>query len=117
MALSKREKAVIDEIVRRQLQLESLIVGQISPVAGLGQRLFRADPFDSPLIISGEEQRKGSRRAAAAGKRAGKAKRRKVSAYQKEVGRQIKKLRKKHPKTPVTKLMKRAHRAAKKKRR
>lgn len=39
---------------------------------------------------------------------------RKVSAYQKEFGRQLKRLKKAHPKTPVTRLMKRAHRATKK---
>ena len=42
---------------------------------------------------------------------------RKVSAYQREFGRQLKKLKKKHPRTPVTKLMKRAHSATKKARR
>ena len=44
-------------------------------------------------------------------------KKRKVSAYQKEFGRQLKKLKKKHPRTPVTRLMKRAHAAARKARR
>lgn len=44
-------------------------------------------------------------------------KKRKVSAYQKEFGRQLKKLKKKHPRTPVTKLMKRAHAATKRARR
>ena len=39
---------------------------------------------------------------------------RKVSAYQKEVGRQLKSLKKKHPRTDVTRLMKKAHRNAKK---
>ena len=42
---------------------------------------------------------------------------RKASPYQKEVGRQLKKLKAKHPRTPVTSLMKKAHRAAKKARR
>jgi len=42
---------------------------------------------------------------------------RKVSAYQKEFGRQLKRLKKKHPRTPVTRLMKRAHTATKKARR
>ena len=36
-------------------------------------------------------------------------KKRKVSKYQKEFGKQLKKLKAKHPRTPVTKLMKRAH--------
>jgi hypothetical protein len=44
-------------------------------------------------------------------------KKRKVSAYQKEFGRQLKKLKKKHPRTPVTRLMKRAHAATKRARR
>jgi len=41
-------------------------------------------------------------------------KKRKVSKYQREFGRQMKLLKKKHPRTPVTKLMKRAHTATKK---
>lgn len=39
---------------------------------------------------------------------------RKVSPYQKEFGRQLKKLKKKHPKTKITKLMRRAHIATRK---
>ena len=42
-------------------------------------------------------------------------KKRKVSDYQKEFGRQLKSLKKKFPRTPVTKLMKRAHTATRKK--
>ena len=41
-------------------------------------------------------------------------KKRKVSKYQKEFGVQLKKLKVKHPRTPVTKLMKRAHSATRK---
>ena len=44
----------------------------------------------------------------------GKPKKRKRSKYQRELGRQLKMLKKKHPRTSVTKLMKRAHRATKK---
>jgi len=36
---------------------------------------------------------------------------RKASAYSKEFGRQLKKLKRAHPRTPVTRLMKRAHAA------
>ena len=43
-----------------------------------------------------------------------KPKKRKRSKYQRELGRQLKMLKKKHPRTAVTKLMKRAHRATKK---
>lgn len=42
---------------------------------------------------------------------------RKVSAYQREFGRQLKKLKRAHPRTPVTRLMKRAHAATKRARR
>ena len=41
-------------------------------------------------------------------------KKRKVSKYQREFGRQLKLLKKKFPRTPVTKLMKRAHAATRK---
>lgn len=44
-------------------------------------------------------------------------KKRKVSAYQKEFGRQLKKLKRAHPRTPVTRLMKRAHAATRRARR
>jgi len=41
-------------------------------------------------------------------------KKRKKSKYSKELGRQLKMLKKKHPRTAITKLMKRAHRATRK---
>jgi len=41
-------------------------------------------------------------------------KKRKVSPYQKEFGKQLKKLKKKHPRTKITRLMKRAHAATRK---
>ena len=43
-----------------------------------------------------------------------KPKRRKKSKYNKELGRQLKLLKKKHPRTAITSLMKKAHRATKK---
>jgi hypothetical protein len=39
----------------------------------------------------------------------------KVSKYQKQLGKELKKLKKKHPRTKMASLMKRAHRAARKK--
>jgi hypothetical protein len=39
---------------------------------------------------------------------------RKVSAYQREFGKQLKKLKKKHPRTKISQLMKRAHIATRK---
>ena len=44
-------------------------------------------------------------------------KKRRVSAYQKEFGRQLKLLKKKHPRTAISKLMKKAHAATKRARR
>jgi hypothetical protein len=44
-------------------------------------------------------------------------KKRKVSAYQREFGRQLKRLKREHPRTPVTRLMKRAHAATRRARR
>lgn len=43
-----------------------------------------------------------------------KPKKRKRSKYQRELGRQLKMLKQKHPRTQITRLMKRAHRATKK---
>jgi hypothetical protein len=43
-----------------------------------------------------------------------KPKKRKRSKYNRELSKQLKMLKKKHPRTQVTKLMKRAHRATKK---
>ena len=43
-----------------------------------------------------------------------KPKKRRKSKYQRELGRQLKMLKKKHPRTAITRLMKRAHRATKK---
>lgn len=49
-----------------------------------------------------------------AGRKVTKKARKKVSAYQKELGRQLEKLKKKHPRTPMKDLMSRAHAATKK---
>lgn len=40
-------------------------------------------------------------------------KKRKVSKYQREFGKVLKQLKRKHPRTPVTRLMKKAHRETK----
>ena len=44
----------------------------------------------------------------------GKPKKRKRSKYNRELSKQLKMLKQKHPRTAITKLMKRAHRATKK---
>ena len=116
MALSAKEKQLIDALVESHLRLEQLIVGQISPLAGLGLRVRNADPLNSPLIFSEAEKKQLLRTTGAASRKAGSAKKRKVSAYQKAFGVELKKLKKKHPRTNISVLMKKAHRATKKKR-
>jgi len=82
--------------------------------------------FGDALAEDRARGRKSSRRKGKSTRRrrrtlsvlAGSAKpKRKVSAYQREFGRQLKKLKRAHPRTPVTKLMKRAHAATKRARR
>ena len=113
MALTAKERAVINALVDNQLRLEQLIANQASPLAGLGLRVSNADPFNSPLILSAAEKRKGAMRAGSAGKRAGTKVKRKVSKYQREFGRNLKRLKKKHPRTNISTLMKRSHTATK----
>jgi len=60
------------------------------------------------LITSERESEGASEQAKAAPRK------RKVSKYSKEFGRQLKKLKKKHPRTKVMNLMKRAHAATRK---
>lgn len=65
-----------------------------------------------------ERSKRGGRRRTRRSKEQSRAKvKRKVSAYQREFGRQLKRLKLKHPRTPVTKLMKRAHAATRRARR
>lgn len=109
LALSKKEKDMIDRIIDNQIRLENLIVGRLSPGAGLGLRVMREDPFDSPFILSEREHRAMAKRSASAGKRAGTKVKRKVSGYQKEFGKQLKILKKKHPRTKISSLMRKAH--------
>lgn len=65
------------------------------------------------LFESGRKTYRSAKKLKRAAAPAAKKVKRKASAYSKEVGRQLKKLKKKHPRTPVSKLMKRAHAAAK----
>lgn len=62
-------------------------------------------------LISSERESEG---ASLADREMDKPKKRKKSKYQRELGRQLKMLKKKHPRTAITRLMKRAHRATKK---
>lgn len=91
--------------------LASIIMSARSgnPVGLINQ--LRPDDTDS----SGIARLSGGRRRQSRVQEQGKAKvKRKVSAYQKQFGVEMKKLKAKHPRTKVTKLMKRAHSATKK---
>jgi len=60
-------------------------------------------------LISSERESEGATLAAAPAK-----KKRKVSKYGREFGRQLKILKRKHPRSKITSLMSRAHRATRK---
>ena len=63
-------------------------------------------------LISAASQSPGRKNAPP--KASASKKKRGPNAYNKEFSKQMKKLKKKHPRTPVTKLMKKAHSATKK---
>lgn len=116
MALSPKERAMIRQLVDRQIQLEQMIARQGGILPGLGYRIALDDPLDSPLVFSREEKIAIAEDGVRRGKKLrNKLKKpRKVSAYQKQFGRELKNLKKKHPRTPINRLMKRAHIATKK---
>lgn len=72
-------------------------VYQVVPDSGNDPSGFRARRTDSIPVPKSKTRR-----------------RRKVSGYQKEFGKQLKKLKKKHPRTKISQLMKRAHIATRK---
>lgn len=65
-------------------------------------------------LVSSERESEGAREALRLDGRSPRTKKkRKASKYQIEFGKQMKKLKAKHKRTPVTKLMKKAHAATK----
>lgn len=113
MALTAKERAMINALVENQIRLEQMIANRAHPLAGLGHRVMLEDPFNSPFIESRAERKSSARRASSLGKRSGTKARRKVSKYQREFGRNLKRLKKKHPRTNISTLMKRSHTATK----
>ena len=109
MALTPRERAMVEEISARQQQLELLIGSMFG--RGLGRNLVQMsheNPLNSPLVDLSQH----NLAVASAGKKIGSKiakKKRKVSGYQREFGRQLKQLKKKHPRTDISRLMKKAH--------
>jgi len=85
-------------------------VDRLTDMAEISQRIppeFRADPRVSDFYAARKQDVKDTVSKV-------KKKKRKVSKYQKEFGRSMKTLIKKHPRTPRTRLMKRAHKLTRK---
>lgn len=76
------------------------IIRGVLLASGVSQRTADAIAESAPVVALNEQAKKKVKR--------------KVSKYQKEFGRQLKALKKKHPRTSVQNLMKRAHRATRK---
>lgn len=74
----------------------------------------KASKFMSRMMISPGSTSPGLMRMDPVLQPPSKKKKRRVSKYQREFGRQLKALKRKHPRTPVTRLMKRAHAATRK---
>jgi len=114
MPLTDRERAFIIALSARQDALERSFGARVGGPLGLGAVLIDQE---FGLFDNTESNLKVAR----ASKRAGRAKRKKikrtVSAYQREFGVQLKKLKKKHPRTDISRLMKKAHIATRKSRR
>ena len=119
LALSKSEKELINAIVDSQLRLEAMLAGRMLPGLGMGVSLMHENPLNSPLILDAEDRRNIAMHGGRTGKRLARKitrkRKRKVSPYQKEFGRQFKAMKKKHPRTSVSVLMKKSHRATKRK--
>ena len=112
--LTPREREFIRQYVDMGMRLELMIGSRGGLVGNLLTRIYQEDVFNSPLVLDREERVELFTESGSKAKKAGRKVRRKVSGYQREFGKQMKLLKKKHPRTPVTRLMKRAHRATKK---
>lgn len=109
MALTDREMAIIDALIENQLRLERMIADRAHPLAGIGVRVKQSDPLNSPLLFTEFERKSLARKVGSSAKKSGQKKRRKVSAYQKAFGQELKKLKSKHPRTKISSLMRKAH--------
>jgi hypothetical protein len=116
MALTAREQQIIIEMSERQDQLELIIGSLIGGQLGKGAVSLRQELGDRKFGLNRSNTDKNLFVGNVAATARTKIKR-KVSPYQREFGRQIKILKKKHPRTKISKLMKRAHTATKKVRR
>jgi len=119
--MTPQERELLARLIDGQMRVEMMIAKLASPATfGLSPLLMRAsheDILNSPLVFDSEERKEMGEKLFDATVKTKKKVRRKVSPYQKEFGKQLKKLKKKHPRTKIGTLMKRAHRATKKVRR
>jgi hypothetical protein len=111
--MASREDELVDALLRAHTLIEQMVGAAFGPVGSGLIRLHQKDMIGGGLMPTHSKGQKIIRRGRTDAKKIIKAKR-KVSGYQKEFGRQMKKLIKAHPRTPRTRLMKRAHRATKK---
>jgi|TARA_R110000824_G_scaffold400892_2_gene609768 hypothetical protein len=109
------DRQLIEAVLLANQRIEQLIGMAFGPLGSAAVR-FQQSPlggkglmdFESLIETGPTVGRKVQKKVRAS---------RKVSAYQLEFGRQLKKLKKKHPRTKISRLMKRAHTATKKVRR
>jgi len=118
MALTAAERRMVEELTERQRQLE-MIIGRAlgGNLGGAFVNLYHENPLNSPFTNLSQHNMAAAELGASVRtkrKRAKKKVTRKVSGYQKEFGKQLKKLKKKHPRTNISTLMKRAHKATRK---
>lgn len=84
-----------------------------SALCGVMERALIAEGI-APGIAKTLSQRACHPVVSGATRKAGKTVKKTVSKYNKELGKQLKKLKAKHPRTAISSLMKRAHKATKK---
>lgn len=118
MALTPAEIELIEALSESQRRLELMIGSALGGSLGrLGVMAYQDNPFNSPFTNLSQYNLRVAELAKESGSKVRvniNKKKRKVSKYQKEFGRQFKKLKKKHPRTSPKMLMKKAHRATKK---
>lgn len=94
-----------------------MLGGMIGGGFGRGLVMFDQELGDREFLLKRSNTERNLQ-AGRLGKKVGKAARkkikRKVSPYQREFGKQLKVLKKKHPRTKISKLMRRAHIATRK---
>jgi hypothetical protein len=117
LALTKREREFIEAVSRRQDQLELMIGSYLGGPLGRGLVMIDQEAGDRGFLLN-KSNTERNLQAGRLGKKGGRAVRkkikRKVSPYQKEFGKQLKILKKKHPRTKISSLMRKAHIATRK---